>query len=122
MIRPPPRPTPFPNPPLSRSPETTAPGKVSKPQSEPARDEHGQPMRVWLLWGLEWPSNSSLVAMNLPRTTKPPIIGFPPRRMSDGVPCAGSGPMHLGSVHPGYRDCSEPDISKFAKEKWIVRP
>jgi hypothetical protein len=102
--------------------ENIAAGEVFKLRFEPARDERGQPMRVWLLWSLEWPANSYLIAMDLPRTMKPPIVGFPQRRISDGVPCRGSGPMHLGSVHPGYRDCSEPDISKFAKEKWIVRP
>ena len=89
---------------------------------EPARDEHGQPMRIWLVWGLEWPSNGWLMAMQLPRTTRPPVVGFPPRLMSDGVPCKGSGPMHLTSLYPTYRDCSRPDLSRVAKEPWIVRP
>jgi hypothetical protein len=59
---------------------------------------------------------------NLPRTMRPPIIGFPPRRMSDYVPCKGSGPMNLGSLYPTYRDCSTPDLKRMPNEPWIVRP
>ena len=103
--------------------ENIAAREVFKLQFEPARDEHGQPMRIWLVWGMEWPSNGWLMAMKLPRTMKPPIIGFPPRRMSDGVPCKDSGrPMFLGSLYPAYRDCSQADISKATGEKWIVHP
>ena len=29
---------------------------------EPARDAFGKPMRVWIVWGFEWPANSWLVA------------------------------------------------------------
>jgi hypothetical protein len=96
--------------------------EVWKLKFEPARDDHDQPMRIWMLWGLEWPSNGWLMKMNLPRTMKPPVIGFQGRRASDTVPCKGSGPMHLGSVYPTYRDCSTPDLSRMAQEPWIVRP
>lgn len=102
--------------------ERIAADEVFHLQFDPARDEHGDPMRVWLVWDLEWPSNGWLMAMNLPRTMAPPIVGFPPRKMSDTVPCRGSGPMHLGSVHPVYRDCSQPDLSQVAREPWIPRP
>jgi hypothetical protein len=103
--------------------EDIASREVFKLQFDPARDEHGEPMRIWLVWGLEWPSNGWLMAMGLPRTMKPPIISFPPRKLSDRVPCKDSGrPMALGSIYPVYRDCTEPDITKFASEKWIVRP
>ena len=102
--------------------EDIAAKEVFDLQFEPARDEHGQPMRIWLVWGLEWPSNGWLMAMNLPRTMRPPIVGFPPRQMSDGVPCKGSGPMHLGSLYPTYRDCSTPDLSRIPREPWIERP
>jgi len=102
--------------------EAIAAKEVFDLQFEPARDEHGQPMRIWLVWGLEWPSNEWLMRMNLPRTTRPPVVGFPPRQMSDGVPCKGSGPMHLGSLFPTYRDCSTPDLSRIPKEPWIERP
>ncbi|HYW86249.1 MAG TPA: hypothetical protein VFB50_00655, partial [Chloroflexota bacterium] len=102
--------------------ETIAAGEVFKLRFEPARDARGEPMRIWLVWGIEWPSNGWLMAMKLPRTMKPPIVGFPPRLMSDRVPCKGSGPMHLGSLYPTYRDCSQPDLAQFAKEVWIARP
>lgn len=102
--------------------ERIATDEVFKLRFDPARDEHGEPMRIWLVWGMEWPSNAWLVAMNLPRSTRPPIVGFPPRRMSDSVPCRGSGPWRFGSVFPTYRDCSQPDLTQFAREKWIVHP
>ena len=52
----------------------------------------------------------------------PKIVGFPPHRMDDYVPCAGSGPLNLGSVHPVYKDCSQPDLSRADKEPWLARP
>src|SRR6185436_4997269 len=35
------------------------------------------------------------------------------------VPCAGSGPMNLGSVYPTYRDCSRPDVSQVNSLPWV---
>lgn len=52
----------------------------------------------------------------------PPMVGFPPHRMSDYVPCKGSGPMNLKSYYPTYRDCSVPDLSQMPNEQWIVKP
>lgn len=88
----------------------------------PARDEHGDPIRVWIVWGIEWPANGWLIAHNLPRTMLPASVGFPPHAATLGVPCRGSGPFDQGALHPGYRDCSEPDLSAAAKETWIPRP
>lgn len=88
----------------------------------PARDEHGDPIRVWIVWGIEWPANGWLIAHNLPRTTLPASVGFPPHAATLGVPCKGSGPFDQGALHPGYRDCSEPDLSVAGKETWILRP
>jgi hypothetical protein len=102
--------------------ENIAASELFKLTFDPARDDRDQPTRTFLIWGIEWTSNSWLMAMNLPRTMTPPIVGFPPRATSETVPCKGSGPMHLGSVHPGYRDCSEPDLTQVAREPWIVRP
>jgi hypothetical protein len=85
----------------------------------PARDALGKPVRVWITWSIEWPSAWWLSAFNLPRSTMPPIVGFPPRRMDHYVPCKGSGPLNLGSVHPVYKDCSKPDLSKAATEAWV---
>jgi hypothetical protein len=102
--------------------ENIAASEVFRLTFNPARDEHDRPMRTFLVWGIEWTSNGWLMAMNLPRTMMPPIVGFPPRSSSATVPCKGSGPMHLMSVHPTYRDCSTPDLSQVAKQPWIVRP
>lgn len=48
--------------------------------------------------------------------------GVPPRCVRGEtiyVPCRGSGPMHMGSLHPTYRDCSEADLSKIDPVPWI---
>ena len=47
------------------------------------------------------------------------IVGFPPRRLDHYVPCRGSGPWAMGSVHPTYKDCSKPDLRKASTEKWV---
>ncbi len=39
------------------------------------------------------------------------------------VPCRGSGPLELDSLHPVYRDCSQPNLDKdFDSEPWIGPP
>jgi hypothetical protein len=102
--------------------ENIAASEVFKLRFDPARDDHGKAVRTWLVWGIEWPSNVWLVTFLGVRSGMPPLIGFPPRRMSDYVPCKGSGPMLLGSLYPTYRDCSEPDLSRMPNEPWIVKP
>ncbi len=90
---------------------------------EPARDASGQPMRVRIIWGFEWPANSWVHNLTGLSTAMPPDVGFPPRPAYESVPCAGSGPMRLGSVvYKGYRDCSRPDTSRLAALPWIKRP
>jgi hypothetical protein len=90
---------------------------------EPARDAHDQPMRVWLVWGFEWPANSWLVNLTGVSTAMPRDVGFPPRPAYLSVPCKGDGPMRLGSVvYKGYRDCSRPDTSHLDELPWILRP
>jgi len=74
------------------------------------------------VWGIEWPSNGWLDTFHIPRTMMPPFVGFPPHRMSDYVPCKGSGPMNLKSYYPTYRDCSVADLSQMPNEPWIVKP
>jgi len=54
------------------------------------------------------------------RPIVPKIVGFPPRRQDAGVPCAGSGPWQMDSIHPVYKDCSQPDLAKAAAEPWIL--
>lgn len=87
---------------------------------DPARDREGKPMRAWVVWPIEWPSAWWLSLFVGTRSAMPPIVGFPPRRMDDYVPCRGSGPMNLGSLHPTYKDCSKPDLSKASSEPWVV--
>jgi len=57
------------------------------------------------------------------RSGMPPIIGYDwngkPIRKDWYVPCAGSGPMNLGSLHPAYKDCSKPDLRQAAREPWL---
>ena len=90
---------------------------------EPARDAFGKPMRVWIVWGFEWPANSWLVATTGLSTAMPEDVGFPPRPAWLNIPCRGDGPMRLGSaLHKGYRDCSKPDTSRLDALPWIQRP
>jgi hypothetical protein len=96
--------------------------EVFKLRFEPARDDEDRAVRTWIVWSFEWPANGWLVTFNHPRTRMPPLVGFPPRRMTDYVPCKGSGPMLLGSLYPTYRDCSTPDLTRMPHEPWVVRP
>ena len=102
--------------------EQIAIGEIQKLRFAPAKDGAGRPMRAWLVWSIEWPSAWWLSDFVGTRSAMPKLVGFPPRRQDDHVPCKGSGPMHLGSLRPMYKDCSEPDLSKAAREPWIVLP
>ncbi len=89
----------------------------------PALDAQGHPMRVWIVWGFEWPANSWVVSHTGLATAMPPDVGFPPQPAYLFVPCEGSGPMRLGSLrYKGYRDCSLPDTSRHAELPWVLRP
>jgi hypothetical protein len=98
-----------------------AQAEVWKLRFDPARDAQGKPIKSWHLWSIEWPSAWWLEKFVGTRTGMPPIVGFPPRRKDEYVPCKGSGPMNLGSLHPTYRDCSQPDLSKAKTEVWVAR-
>jgi hypothetical protein len=90
---------------------------------EPALDAYGKPMRVWIVWGFEWPANSWVVNLTGVSTAMPEDVGFPPRPAWLNIPCRGDGPMRLGSVvYKGYRDCSKPDTSRLDELPWIKRP
>jgi len=89
---------------------------------DPARDGRGNPVRVYVVWQIEWPSAWWLSDFVGTRSAMPPIVGFPPRRLDASVPCKGSGPMRLESLHPAYKDCSKPDLSKASVEPWIAPP
>jgi hypothetical protein len=98
--------------------EKIAAEEVSKLSFDPAKDRDGKPMRAWVVWTIEWPSAWWLQKLVGTRSAMPPIVGFPPRRMDHYVPCRGSGPLAMGSVHPTYKDCSKPDLRNAAAEKW----
>jgi hypothetical protein len=100
--------------------ERIAVSEVRKLRFAPARDGSGRPMRSLLIWPIEWPSAWWLAQFTGTRSAMPKVVGFPPRRQDAGVPCAGSGPWQMDSVHPVYKDCSTPDLSKAAGEPWIL--
>lgn len=100
--------------------EKIAEREVAKLEFDPAKDASGKPMRAWVVWSIEWPSAWWLEKLVGTRSTMPPIVGFPPRRLDSYVPCKGSGPWAMGSVHPTYKDCSKPDLRKASAEKWIT--
>jgi len=102
--------------------EKIAAAEVFKLRFEPARNDDDKPMGTSIVWGIEWPSAGWLEAIIGTRSRMPSMHGFPPRGQTDYVPCKGSGPMNLGSVHPTYRDCSGPDLSRVGTEAWIVKP
>ena len=99
--------------------EKIAEREVTKLTFDPAKDRNGQPMRAWVVWTIEWPSAWWLEKLVGTRSAMPPIVGFPPHRLDSYVPCKGSGPWHMGSVHPTYKDCTKPDLRKASAEKWI---
>lgn len=102
--------------------EEIATAEVFKLRFAPATDGSGRPMKTTLLWQIEWPSAWWLSTFVGTRSAMPKVVGFPPRRQDDYVPCRGSGPMLLGSVRPTYKDCSRPDLTKVETAPWIVRP
>lgn len=82
----------------------------------PAQDSLGHPMRTLIIFPLEWPSYWWMVQLQGGLTVRMPE----PERIAH-VPCRGDGPLHLGSVHPVYRDCSRPDLSRLEQEGWYTR-
>jgi hypothetical protein len=90
---------------------------------DPARNEDGAPIRSLVVWSIEWPAYWWLVEKQGVSTRMPAYtysIESGPRRIDSAVPCKGSGPLALGSLHPVYRDCSRPDLRKeFDSEPWI---
>jgi hypothetical protein len=102
--------------------EKIALSEAFKLRFDPARDNHGQPVRTYVIWPIEWPSAWWLSDFVGTRSAMPPIVGFPPRRLDANVPCKGSGPLSLDSIHPAYKDCSRPDLSKAAVEPWVDPP
>jgi hypothetical protein len=100
--------------------ERIAMREVVKLRFDPARDGRGRAMRTQIVWSIEWPSAGWLEQLVGTYSAMPPLRGFPPRRLDHYVPCAGSGPWAMDSVHKTYRDCSRPDLSKAAREPWVM--
>lgn len=110
--------------------ERIAAAEAFKLRFEPARNEAGRAVRSSLVWPIEWPAYWWLIEFMGTATRLPPIVHHgrgpdslgAPRSLAASVPCAGSGPMELGSIRPGYRDCSLPDLSvDFDDEPWVTR-
>jgi len=80
-------------------------------QFEPAIAHDGKPVRSYIAWPIEWPSHGWLVTFTGLST------GIPD---TSHVPCRGSGPLHLGSIYPTYKDCSEPNLAKARTEPWLT--
>lgn len=79
----------------------------------PGRDANDRPMPALVLWAYEWPAYWWLVQM------EGVTNAFSQQAYS--VPCRGSGPLHIRSMHPTYRDCSMPDRELAVTAKWINR-
>jgi hypothetical protein len=89
---------------------------------EPARDARGRAQGTWLVLKLEWPSYWWMIDHQGTTARVPPLTHPDPTHVQLAyIPCAGSGPLHMGSLHPAYRDCSQPDMSKINSLPWIAR-
>jgi hypothetical protein len=88
---------------------------------DPALDHHDRPTETLILWRIEWPSYGWMMARFGSIAVWPRANWFTGLSPVMSVPCAGSGPMQLESVHPTYRDCSQPDVSHVDTEPWIDR-
>ena len=83
----------------------------------PAYDGLGHPMRTLIIFPLEWPSYWWMAA-----TQGGFALRMPEARVIAHIPCRDSGPMHMGSIHPVYRDCTKPDLSHLETEPWFSIP
>jgi hypothetical protein len=89
----------------------------------PATDADGNAVPSRVVWPIEWPANSWMLAVyeyhRAPGLAELPP--FPPRSAAAAVPCAGSGPINITSMlYRGYRDCSVPDLTEADGETWIL--
>ena len=79
---------------------------------EPAQDDKGHAIGSQVIWPIEWPSYWWMVALE-GIATRLPIEAMA------HVPCAGSGPLHMGSIHPVYRDCTTFKLGAIRSEPWV---
>ncbi|MEJ7600429.1 MAG: hypothetical protein WKG01_21150 [Kofleriaceae bacterium] len=97
--------------------------EVFKLDFDPARDDHGRPVKTVIIWGIDWPAADWLVRVSGTRSAMPPYVDlkFPLRKIRVDeltVPCRGTGP----SITLTYRDCAKPDLANAKLEPWIGRP
>jgi hypothetical protein len=80
----------------------------------PAQDATGHAIASSVIWPIEWPAYWWMVD----------IFGLATRVPDEvvKVPCRGSGPIHLDSIHPVYRDCGTFPVSALETEPWIEAP
>lgn len=107
--------------------------EAMKLRFEPALDENNKPMRTTIYWAMEWPSHGWLTTHRGTATRMPiesyaldPFAGnFGDLTLTMGentlayVPCAGSAPLNLDQLHPVYRDCSRPNVTKVPHLPWL---
>ena len=81
---------------------------------DPAEDINGNAIRTQLVTPIEWPAYWWLIAREGLATRIPEYI--------EKVPCVGSGPMKMESIHPMYRDCTPPpDFGTLDQFAWIEK-
>lgn len=83
----------------------------------PAQDQYGRPTKTLLIYPVEWPAYYWMRSVGggfVSRMPEPDYMAH--------VPCRGSGPLRLESVHPIYRDCPKPNLSRanLEKEPWFA--
>ncbi|HEY3805616.1 MAG TPA: hypothetical protein VGL61_23580 [Kofleriaceae bacterium] len=89
---------------------------------DPARDNTNRPVGTLIVWRIEWPSAGWM----LDRFGT--YLVWPPKNADNGVspvedvPCASRGSLDLESIHPVFRDCSQPDLRRVNVEPWVTRP
>jgi hypothetical protein len=84
--------------------EKLAVKEAMKLQFEPAIGLDGKPIQWPSYW---WLVKFTGLATGIPDTSH--------------VPCRGSGPLHLGSVHPTYKDCGKPDWKRANTAPWVTK-
>jgi hypothetical protein len=102
--------------------ESIAANEVWKLSFDPAHTKGNTPIETKAVWRIEWPSHGWLMDRFGTAASWPRVEFLSRISPAMRVPCAGSGPLQLESVHPVYRDCSMPDVTRADSERWIVRP
>jgi hypothetical protein len=85
----------------------------------PARDNRDKPTETFALWRIEWPAFDYMREVyGETRWVPQGMFASDPSPLAN-VRCLGTGPLNLTTLHPVYRDCRQPDISKVDAEPWV---